>query len=171
MAGYAKVEFDRRAFYQVDLHLLRLPLEIRSKLLPRVLRSTGKIVVQAVSKGLQEQLNSELTGSRDKQSKALRISRPDHHLYEAVIVKTAGYGQSEIAVVGPSWPGGNLVNFYVSEHVHMLWGRDAGKRSRPTATDVMAGAIANTRGIQETHFVNELRRLSDVELKKLKAGQ
>lgn len=170
MTAAVGVHVDQEAFDSADALLTQIPFELRNKVVTRAIRESGKVYQSYLAAELESKLNSMMTGTRDKQSKSVRESRPDRHLYETVIVKSAAYGSTEIGVVGPDWPAGNLVNLWVSSYQQPLWGMLGSIENPitiPVAYDISAKVASSAEGFMSAKFLEEMKAGSERVLRQL----
>jgi len=161
------VHVDQQAFDAADSFLAQIPFELRNKVVVRAIRETGKIYQTYLTAELEEKLNSEMTGSRDKQSKTTQAGRPEHHLYQTVIVKIGAYSSMEVGVVGPAWPAGNLVNLYVTASSHPSWGKEPRHPNQPIAFDIAARVALSAESFIASKFTEEIKSGVDREVRRL----
>ena len=154
------VRVDQAAFDDADSFLAKLPFELRNKVVVKAIRETGKIYQLYLTAELEAKLNSEMTGTREKQSQKTKAERPETHLFQTVIVKVGAYSSLEIGVVGPAWPSGNIVNLYVTPHVQPLWGKvgsSANPITQPVAYDIAARVALSAESFIAAKFTEEIK--------------
>lgn len=164
MAVFAQVKIDEQSFRQAEEDLVRLPLELRNKVLTPALSSAAMPVVETAK---QLAPDSKKTGSRDKWSKKVRDARSGTKSHKATIGKSSvrKYGDTLQAIyVGPLHPAGNLINVIGHPHRQVLWGRVTGKTLPPT--QYLHTAAASTTAAQQAAFVAKVKTETD----KLLAG-
>lgn len=121
-----KVVIDEQSFRQAERVLGRLEGELRRKVVPPALRAAARV---SVAKMKQLAPDSKKTGSRNRWSKSVRISRvtTKQHRKTLGVSTVRKYGQVVAIYAGPIHPAGNLINVIGHPHKQMLWGRDSGK--------------------------------------------
>lgn len=156
MATYINTSIDAASWARAEALMARLPVILHSQIMPRVLRLTARPVVE-MGRRLGREHDSTVTGTRFKQSRALQAQRAGlMHLWETVASRIRTYDNwTTVALVGPSWPAGNLMNFWSHEKRHILWGQADG--GILPMLDFMIRAADQTRAAQTVILIYNLQ--------------
>lgn len=157
MATFVAATIDAASWRAAEALMAQLPVEMHHEIMPRVVRRAIRPVVDR-ARQLARLHDSSITGTAAKQSAATRASRVGTiHLWESITHRVRTYNDwSTLAIAGPSWPAGNLINFWASDKQHYLWGR-AYYGILP-AMDFLIRAAEDTRTVQSMILVSELQR-------------
>lgn len=168
MAPVLQLKIDQKVFDGADKALRELPDDLKLKAILPAARAAAKVVKDAQIDEFKKRFNSALTGSRERQSRKVKQSRPETHTYETIAIRAKSYGSIEMMIIGPGWPEGNLVNFTVSSFARPLWGSGRTMTSEPKGTDIAIQAGEESKEQQMKAFRDTLERRGQAELEKLK---
>lgn len=155
VAPAAKVVIDEESFRSAERLLTRIPLELRTAILPKAIRAAARPVdIMATSLAP----SSVRTGSRKKWSKKVRDKRAGtpQHKQTIGISSVRHYGETIAIYVGALWPAGVLINVIGHPHAEVWWGRRTGRTLPGTAYLEQAGV--STAAQQQAEFVGTVTR-------------
>lgn len=165
MTVFATVQIDEQSFKEAESFLARVPLEMRTGIIPKALGAAAMPVVQEARAMAPDSVRS---GSRKFWSKKLRQARAATAQHKDTIGKSTvrqySGGHSLAIYVGPLYPAGNLINAIGHPHNQVLWGHKTGNVIPPT--DYLARAAQTTEGAQQNAFVSKVKTETDKLLKK-----
>jgi hypothetical protein len=168
MTVFAQVQIDENQFREADAQLARLPLELRTNVLPKGLRAAAAPVEK---KARQLAPDSEKSGSRRKWSRKVRQKRASTKPHKQTIGHSTvrRYKTSDAIYVGPVHPQGNLINVIGHNHNQVQWGNRTGWIVQPTT--YLQEAAQQTKAQQQTAFVDKVRSESDKLLNSMGSGK
>lgn len=168
MTVFAKVEINEQSFREADAQLARLPLELRTGVLPKALRAAAAPVEK---KARQLAPDSQKSGSRRKWSKKLRMLRSSTAPHKQTIGHSTvrQYGDTTAIYVGPIHPAGNLINVIGHQHNQVLWGNRTGVTL--PGTKYLQDAARQTAGQQQAAFVDKVKAETDKLIGSMGSGK
>lgn len=159
MSVFATVQINQQSFQQAENLLTRVPLEMRTAVIPKALGAAANPVVTLARQYAPDSVRS---GSRAHWSAKVRSARSATKQHKDTIGKSTvrQYGNGKAAIyVGPLFPAGNLINVIGHPHQQVLWGRPTGRVIAPVT--YLNTAASNSTAAQQAAFVEKVKTETD----------
>lgn len=158
MSEFCKVVISQERINAAEAQLVKLPFEVRSKVLGKALHAAAAPIVKWAKLLAPDSVK---TGTRVLWSKSVAANRAGKPgLSETIVKVIRSYGSIDAIYVGPSWPAGNIINVIANPHRRTYWGKFT-RLSIVPPNLFMQHAAELTRGDQGSNFTNTIQKESD----------